>query len=41
MHLTKGAIACKISTVRSLSSSLFAPLWFVKKSDRLQNFHCA
>ncbi|MHC5674318.1 hypothetical protein [Nostoc sp.] len=43
-------IACKISTVRrrsspkaSLSSDCVfsAPLWFVKKSDRLQNFHCA
>ncbi|WP_146110845.1 hypothetical protein [Nostoc sp. 'Peltigera membranacea cyanobiont' N6] len=30
----------QISTVRSLSSSS-ASLWFVEKSDRLQNLYCA
>ncbi|MHC5736716.1 hypothetical protein [Nostoc sp.] len=40
---TTKAIACKISIVRSPSSSsvFSAPLWFVKKSDRLQNLHRA
>ncbi|MEH2119300.1 hypothetical protein [Nostoc sp.] len=46
----KRAIACKIPSVRSLSSDSvsFAPLWFVKKSvgearrrHRLKNFHRA